>query len=60
MKKLIGFLKDENGQALSEYGLILGLIALVAIVAISAFGNAIKEVFMNLVNSIKGTPATGG
>ncbi len=59
MKKIMKFLKDEEGQALSEYGLILGLIALVAIVAISAFGSAIKDVFNNLVNSIKGTPPSG-
>ncbi len=63
MKALVNFLKDEQGQALSEYGLVLGLIAIVAIVAIAAFGNAIKDVFQNLVNSITGggsatTPTT--
>lgn len=33
--------KDEDGQALAEYGLILGLIAVVAIVALTAVGLAI-------------------
>lgn len=58
MKALWSFLKDEEGQALSEYGLVLGLIAIVAIVAIAAFGNAIKDVFQNLVNSITGKTTT--
>lgn len=54
MKAIKEFLWDQEGQALSEYGLILGLVALVAIVAISAFGNAIKDIFNNLVKSITG------
>jgi pilus assembly protein Flp/PilA len=30
--------RDEEGQALAEYGLILGLIAVVAIAALTALG----------------------
>ncbi len=33
--------KDEEGQALAEYGLILGLIAVVAIAALTLLGTAI-------------------
>ena len=32
---------DESGQGLAEYALILGLIAVVCIVALGALGNAI-------------------
>ena len=37
------FLHDESGQALVEYGLIIALIALVAVSAISLFGTSIKS-----------------
>ena len=33
--------KDEEGQALAEYGLILGLIAIVAVTALTLLGTAI-------------------
>ena len=39
------FLKDENGQGMVEYGLILGLIAIVAIVLIATLGKRAKGVF---------------
>ena len=39
--KLFVLYKDEEGQALAEYGLILGLIAVVAIAALGALGLAI-------------------
>ena len=32
------FIKEEKGQALTEYGFILGFVALVCIVVINAFG----------------------
>jgi pilus assembly protein Flp/PilA len=35
-------LNREDGQALSEYGLILGLIAVVCIIALTAVGVAIQ------------------
>jgi pilus assembly protein Flp/PilA len=39
--KLLVLYKDEEGQALAEYGLILGLIAVVAIAALTLLGTAI-------------------
>ena len=38
-------LKSEEGQDLLEYGLLVGLIALVAFGAVSAVGQAIYTVF---------------
>jgi len=35
----VRFLRDERAQGLLEYGLILGLVAMVAIGALLAFGN---------------------
>ncbi len=45
--------KDEEGQALAEYGLILGLIAVVAIAALTLLGGAITGK-LDVVNSALG------
>jgi pilus assembly protein Flp/PilA len=39
--RLFALYKDEEGQALAEYGLILGLIAVVAIAALTLLGTAV-------------------
>ena len=45
--------KDDSGQALAEYGLIIALIAAVAIAIIAIFGGKIANVFTNVSGSIK-------
>ena len=45
------FLKDENGQGMVEYALILGLIAIVAIVVLVALGPKIKSLFNKANNA---------
>ena len=42
MKKLMRFLKDEEGVTAIEYGLIAALIAVVIIAAITAVGTQFK------------------
>ena len=42
--------KDEEGQGMVEYGLIIGLIAVVVIVALVALGPKIRDMF-NDVNA---------
>ena len=37
--------KEEQGQGMAEYGLILALVAVVVVVALAAFGGAIKAKF---------------
>ena len=49
MKKILDFLKDENGQGMAEYALILALIAIVVIGALTLLGPKIA-VFFNKVN----------
>ncbi len=39
------FLKDENGQGMVEYALIIGLIAIVVIAALMILGPRIKQMF---------------
>ena len=36
---------DESGQALAEYGLLIALIAVVAVASIVVFGGKIKAAF---------------
>ncbi len=51
--KLFVQYKDEEGQALAEYGLILGLIAVVAIAALTLLGGAITGK-LNSINTALG------
>ncbi len=45
MKKLMRFLKDEDGVTAIEYGLIAALIAVVIIAAITLVGGELKKTF---------------
>jgi pilus assembly protein Flp/PilA len=50
---LINFLhRDEEGQGLAEYALILALIAIVAIVALLFLGGAISKILSTVGNSM--------
>jgi len=44
--------KNERGQGLVEYALILVLVAVVVIVILSLLGPAIGNIFSNLVNAL--------
>jgi len=48
--------KDEEGQGLAEYGLILALIAVVCIVALQALGGGISGQLTTLANAIIAAP----
>ena len=42
------FRKDEEGAALVEYGMLVGLIAVVCIVAVTTLGTTISNVFATI------------
>lgn len=44
-------LADEEGQTLSEYALILFLIMLVAVGALTLFGQSVSALITNFVNA---------
>lgn len=46
--------KDEKGQDLSEYALLIGFIALVVLVAVTLLGTNITAVFNNIAAAVGG------
>jgi pilus assembly protein Flp/PilA len=56
--KLFVLYKDEEGQALAEYGLILGLIAVVAIAALTLLGAAITGQLGSVSGALGGGSST--
>ncbi|WP_334110151.1 Flp family type IVb pilin [Thermodesulfitimonas autotrophica] len=54
---MMGFLKrlvkEEEGQGMAEYGLILALIAVVAIAALVVLGGRIKNKFEEVSNNLQ-------
>jgi len=49
------FVSDEEGQDVVEYGLLIATIAIVVLVATTAFGTAIKAWFNTLAGRITTT-----
>jgi pilus assembly protein Flp/PilA len=47
--------REEAGQTLVEYGLILALISIVAIIALGVVGDNVSAVFDSIGDSLQGT-----
>lgn len=56
------FFKDECGQGMVEYGLIIALIAVVVLVALTTLGDKVKGIFNKAASTIEtaGEEAAGG
>ena len=52
MDSVLKFFRDEDGQDVVEYGLLIATIAIVVLVGISFFGNNIEAWFKTLANRI--------
>jgi pilus assembly protein Flp/PilA len=52
LNMILRFIKDEEGQGLAEYALILVLIAVVVIVALTLLGDQIRNVFQTITNAL--------
>ncbi len=45
--------RDEKGATLVEYGLIIGLIVAIAIVAMAALGTAVNDLFADIATIVE-------
>ena len=52
MKKLLKFLKDEEGAAGVEYGVLVALIIAICIVAIKSIGTKVQTGFNTVNNAL--------
>ena len=52
--RFVAKFQDEDGQALAEYGLILGLIAIAAIIALGLLGTALAGQLDAVTNALPG------
>jgi pilus assembly protein Flp/PilA len=53
-KRVKRFCRDEEGAALVEYGLLVGLIAVVCVVAVTVLGTQISSAFSQIASAISG------
>ena len=51
-KGVRGFLREEDGAALAEYGILIAFIAIAAIIAVTFFGDKIKNKFSEYGNAM--------
>jgi pilus assembly protein Flp/PilA len=55
MRNLINrFRREEEGAALVEYGMLVGLIAVICVVAVTTLGTEISTAFSNIVSALTG------
>jgi len=52
LKKLSAMMKDEKGQALAEYGLILALIAVICVGALTLLGTGVNTTLGNIAAAL--------
>ncbi|WP_337017768.1 Flp family type IVb pilin [Oceanobacillus massiliensis] len=62
LNKIKGLFIEEKGQGMTEYGLILGLIAVAVIVVLGLMGDQIGAIFTDVKDQLSGidsSEATG-
>jgi pilus assembly protein Flp/PilA len=58
LNKLKNLVVEEEGQALTEYGLIIGVVAVLIVASLVSFRSGLEDIFTTIINKIK-TPGTG-
>ncbi|MFC2947314.1 Flp family type IVb pilin [Virgibacillus sediminis] len=59
LNKIKGLFVEEQGQGMTEYGLILGLISVGAVAVLVLFGPELKSIFQKALDGLKGTTTVG-
>ena len=52
MKKLLAFLKDEEGASAVEYGILIAAIAAVIVVLAFTIGTEIQKAFQKIITAL--------
>ena len=52
MEKMMKLMKDESGQGMAEYGLILAGVAVAVIVALGLLGTRISDLFGDVTDGM--------
>jgi Flp pilus assembly pilin Flp len=58
MRRFLRKIKTQSGQGMSEYLIIVALIAIAAIGVVTVFGRDIRELFSGTTNSLAGNQTT--
>jgi pilus assembly protein Flp/PilA len=58
VNKLKGILIEEKGQGMTEYGLVLGLIAVAVVATLVALRGEITQIFTDALNAVKSRKTT--
>ena len=58
-KELRAFVRDENGAAVAEYGLLLAIVAVGMITLLMTFRAQLTTWWTNLTNQLTATPGGG-
>jgi len=58
MRRVMKILRCEKGQGMSEYLIIVALVAIAAIGVVTVFGRDIRELFSGTTDSLAGNQAT--
>jgi pilus assembly protein Flp/PilA len=58
VNKLKGLIKDEQGQGMTEYGLVLGLIAVAVVATLVALRTEITNIFQDALKTVQSRNTT--
>lgn len=52
VSSLVARMRDEEGQTMAEYGLLLAVIAVIVVAAALLLGNSISKLFLGVASSL--------